>query len=241
MRPLIAFLHAHARARGGALVLALAACGGQQIPEGAGTTVISLQKIDCAECGHEIVADLRQRPGVYDAKFDRRRAEIRVTASRSFDVYRTVKQLAANEGFEALLGGGKGLYLDWSKFPEGADVKTIARGGQDVPDLATHLVRGKVTVIDFSAIWCEPCRKVDEHMAQVLARRSDIAYRKLDIGDWDTPLAQRYLRAVPQLPYMIVYSGAGEQIDAISGLETARLDAAIDRAAAAAAAGERGQ
>src|SRR5690606_34525750 len=92
-----------------ACALALAACGAQPLP-GARTTVISLQKIDCAECGHEIVSDLRQRPGVYDASFDRRRAEISVTASSAFDVYGTVKQLAANEGYEALLGGGKGLY-----------------------------------------------------------------------------------------------------------------------------------
>ncbi|HSN99101.1 MAG TPA: thioredoxin family protein [Candidatus Nanopelagicales bacterium] len=217
-----------------ACAFVLAACGAQPLPD-ARTTVISLQKIDCAECGHEIVSDLRRRPGVYDARFDRRRAEISVTASSAFDVYSTVKQLAANEGYEALLGGGKGLYLDFAKFPEGADVATIARDGQDVPRLEEHLVRGKVTVVDFSAIWCEPCRKVDEHMAGVLSRRGDVAYRKLDIGDWDTPLAQRYLRAVPQLPYVIVYGADGQQVEAISGLATARLDAAIERAARASA------
>jgi thiol-disulfide isomerase/thioredoxin len=200
------------------------------------TTVVSLRKIDCASCGDEIVSDLRARPGVYTAKFDRRRAEIRVTASPTFDVFVTVKQLAANEGFEAILGGGKGLYLEWAKFPEGADVQTISKNGDDVPSLAPYLAPGKVTVVDFSAIWCEPCRKVDEHMAQVLSRRGDIAYRKFDIGDWDTPLAQRYLKSVPQLPYVIVYGVDGEQVDAISGVSTSRLDAAIARGAAAAGA-----
>ncbi|MCC6559449.1 MAG: thioredoxin family protein [Polyangiaceae bacterium] len=215
-----------------ALVLSAAACSGaQHVPADARTTVVSLRKIDCAECGHEIVADIRQRPGVYAATFDRRRAEIRVTASPSFDVFVTVKQLAAAEGFEAILGAGKGLYLDWGKFPEGADVKTITRDGADVPDLTAHIVKGKVTVIDFSAIWCEPCRKVDEHMAQVFSRRSDVAYRKLDVGDWDTPLARRYLKAVPQLPYMIVYGADGEKVDAISGVDLSRLDAAIERGA----------
>ena len=215
-----------------ALALLLAACGARPIPPEARTTVVSLQKIDCAECGDEIVADIRQRPGVYAASFDKRRAEIRVTASPSFDVFVTVKQLAANEGFEAILGEGKGLYLDWGKFPEGADVQTIAKDGADVPDLTTYLVKGKVTVIDFSAIWCEPCRKIDEHMAQLFSRRGDVAYRKFDIGDWDTPLAQHYLKNVQKLPYVIVYGASGEKIDEISGLDLKKLDGAISRGAA---------
>jgi thiol-disulfide isomerase/thioredoxin len=217
-----------------ALTLALTACGeATPIPKDARMTVVSLQKIDCADCGDEIVGDIRQRPGVYAATFDKRRAELRITASPSFDVLGTVKQLAANEGFEAILGAGKGLYLDWEKFPEGSDVQTIAKNGEDVPSLASYLVKGKVTVVDFSAIWCQPCRKVDEHMVQVLTRRTDVAYRKFDIGDWDSPLAQRYLKKIPQLPYVIVYGVSGEKVDAIAGLEVTRLDAAIDRGAAA--------
>lgn len=217
-----------------ALALIGSACSGvQTIPADARTTVVSLRKIDCAECGDEIVADLRQRPGVYAATFNKRRAEVRVTASQGFDVFGSVKQLSSNEGFEAVLGEGKGLYLDWQKFPKGADVQTIAREGEDVPDLSVFLAKGKVTVVDFSAIWCMPCRKVDEHMAKVLALRSDVAYRKFDIGDWDTPLAQRYLKAIPQLPYVIVYGVNYQKVDAISGVETSRLDAAIDRGAGA--------
>jgi thiol-disulfide isomerase/thioredoxin len=213
--------------------LAVLACGGAEtIPSDARTTVVSLQKIDCADCGDEIIADLRQRPGVYKATFNKRSAEISVTASPTFDVFGTVKQLAANEGFEAILGAGKGLYLDWARFPEGADVQTIAKNGEDVPDLAAYLAAGKITVVDFSAIWCMPCRKIDEHMVKVFGSRSDVAYRKFDIGDWDTPLAKRYLKQVPQLPYVIVYGMDGREIDAISGVDAARLDAAIARGGA---------
>jgi len=216
---------------------ALSACSGaQQIPPDARTTVVSLQKIDCAECGEEILSDLRQRPGVYSAKFDKRRAEIVVIASPSFDVLGTVKQLSANEGFEAVLGAGQGSYLEGAKFPEGADVQTVAQDGADVPSLEPYLARGKVTVVDFSAEWCMPCRKLDEHMVKVLAGRRDVAYRKFDIGDWDTPLAQRYLKDVPQLPYVIVYGANGARVDAIAGVETTRLDKAIQRGAGAAPA-----
>ena len=214
-------------------MLFAAACGGAQIPADAKTSVVSLQKIDCAECGDTIVEDLRKRPGVYSATFDKRRAEIAVVASPSFDVFTVVKTLAANEGFETMLGAGQGMYLAGAKFPEGADMRTVVKDGVDVPDLAPILVKGKVTVLDFSALWCAPCRKVDEHMAKVLTERADVAYRRLEIGDWDTPLAQRYLKNAGQLPYVIVYGTSGAKVREIAGLDLDALDAAIAKGSTA--------
>jgi thiol-disulfide isomerase/thioredoxin len=212
--------------------LLTAGCGGAPpIPSDAQTAVISLDRIDCADCGAQIVADLRERPGIYAAAFDKQKAEVTVVASRSFDVFTTVKQLAAHEGFEAILGAGKGHYLDGPAFPPGADFKVITRGGAEVPELSTVPVKGKITVVDFSATWCRPCRAIDEHMAKVLVTRSDVAYRKLEIGDWDTPLAQRYLKGVPQLPYVLVYDAAGARVKEIVGVDLAGLDAAIGKGA----------
>ncbi|MDI1428114.1 thioredoxin family protein [Polyangium sorediatum] len=208
----------------------LTACGGaRSYPKDARTVVVSLDKIDCSDCGDGIVADLRERPGVYDARFDRRNAEVVVVASPGFDVFTAVRKLAAEDGFEAILGAGKGRYLDHVPFPEGADVHTVVEGGRDVPDLAPHLASGKVTVVDFSATWCGPCRKVDEHMVKVLGARKDVAYRRLDVGDWDTPLAKRYLANVPQLPYVVVYDKRGAAVDRIAGVDIARIDRAIEK------------
>ncbi len=217
-----------------AMVLAVGAlataCGG--VPKDAKSVTVSLDKIDCADCGDEIVTDLRQRPGVYDAQFDKKRAEIRVVAANEFDVLATVKQLAANEGFSAVLGEGKGKYLARPAFPEGADAQTVIEDGRDVADLKSLLVKGKTTVVDFSGIWCRPCRQIDEHMVKVLGAQKEIAYRRLDIGDWDSPLAKHYLQTVSQLPYVIVYGANGEKVDAIVGVDLARLDKAIAKGAA---------
>jgi thiol-disulfide isomerase/thioredoxin len=110
-------------------------------------------------------------------------------------------------------------------------VKIVVRDGSDIPDLGPVVARDKITVVDFSATWCEPCRKLDEHMNAIVAKRSDVAYRKLDVADWDSPLAQHYLRKVTALPYVMVFDKRGAKTAEISGLDVKRLDDAIAGAA----------
>src|SRR5262249_49524434 len=132
------------------LVSGLAACGGVQIPPGTPTTVLSLDHLTCADCGERLAAGLRRRSGVYAATFDRRKAEVSVTASPPFDALTEATALSKGEDYTLALGAGRGGYIAWAKPPEGADVLTIAKEGRDLPDLAPHLVHGKVTVVDFS-------------------------------------------------------------------------------------------
>ena len=111
--------------------------------------------------------------------------------------------------------------------PRGADFARLSDGGRDLPSLASHVVAGKVTLFDFYADWCGPCRKVDEHVFALQAERRDVAYRKLDIGSWDTPLARHYLAGVASLPYVVVYGKDGKPAGAMSGLALDALDRAI--------------
>ena len=111
--------------------------------------------------------------------------------------------------------------------PAGADVVHLVDAGQDVPSLEPHVVRGKVTIFDFYADWCGPCRHVDEHVFDLLKRRTDVAYRKLNVVSWETPLAKHYLANVPSLPYVVVYGKDGKPAAKISGLRLDDLDRAI--------------
>lgn len=201
------------------------------IPKNAKTTVLSFPDLDCAECGETLARDMIQAEGVHKTAFDKRRAELTVVADPKVDVLRLANQKKpADEDWHVVLGAGKGRYLPWEKAPQGADVKQVAKDGEDVPDLMMHVVKGKVTVMDFSAKWCEPCRKLDAHVVALVNVRSDIAYRKFDVGDWDTPLGVRYLKGIKELPYVLIFDKNGQQIEAMTGIDLERFDSAIAKA-----------
>jgi hypothetical protein len=110
---------------------------------------------------------------------------------------------------------------------EGGDLAWISRGGESVGRLEDHLVADKVTVFDFAAAWCAPCTVIERHAIGILNQRDDIAFRKLEVTTWDTPMAKTYLSDVKSLPFLVVYGKDGARVAEITGLDLDALDAAI--------------
>jgi thiol-disulfide isomerase/thioredoxin len=118
------------------------------------------------------------------------------------------------------------------KLDENADVAWLAKAGEDVPSLDAHAVRGKVTIFDFYAEWCAACRKVDGHVYKRLAAGDQtLAYRKLNLVEWESPLALRYVKDVPTLPLIVIYGTDGKMFRTLHGADLASLDKAIAEAA----------
>ncbi len=112
---------------------------------------------------------------------------------------------------------------------EGADVRELTRE-EAIKGLEEHAVEGKITVVDFYALWCVPCRNLHAHLYTLLNQRQDIALRKVQIEDWDDPLAAKYLTTSPTVPFVIVFDKQGEELGTVSGLDIEALSALLAEA-----------
>ena len=187
--------------------------------------VFSVQGADCAECADKIKGELKKAKGVGKVEFDKQKVELTVKLDDGVadDV---VVAAVERAGFKAMVGPGKGAYLPHPEYPAGADVQWLSRDGSAVGSLPKLRVASKYTVFDVYADWCGPCRTVDEHLREIVGKRHDVAVRKLNVVDFESPLGKELGSRLEALPYLIVFTPSGKRID-IAGADMEKLDKAL--------------
>jgi len=188
-----------------------------------------MQELDCASCGGQALKALKQNPHVTEAKFNYANAELTVTYNPDGTTEAELQTQASSAGFPIVVGGGQGKYLPPERYDEGLDVAWLGKDGEAV-EITKRLAINKITIVDFYAPWCGPCRVLDKHLNQILKDQSDVAVRKLNIVTWETPLAKKYSDRMSSLPHVFVFDAKGNEIASISGMEPQQIQAAIDKA-----------
>jgi copper chaperone CopZ/thiol-disulfide isomerase/thioredoxin len=191
------------------------------------TQVYSVQGVDCASCADRIKAELKKVKGVKKVDFDKHAVELTVKMDDGVADQAVLDAVArAEQGLRAVVGPGQGAYLPFESFPAGADYQLLTSDGSAVGPLPKLAVAGKYTVFDVFAEWCGPCREVDERLRKVVAERSDVAVRKLNVRDFDTALARELGPAFDTLPYVVVVTPRGKKIE-VAGVDFEKLDKAL--------------
>src|SRR5690606_4739140 len=73
----------------------------------------------------------------------------------------------------------------------GADVADVGENGERV-DLVP--VPGKLTIFDFWAEWCQPCKTLEPVLVELARAHPDrVALRRVEVIDWDSPVAAQHL------------------------------------------------
>ncbi|HEY4284614.1 MAG TPA: thioredoxin domain-containing protein [Chthoniobacterales bacterium] len=95
----------------------------------------------------------------------------------------------------------------------GQEIEVITHGAQ--VDITKHLSSGNVTIVDFYADWCGPCKQISPALEQMARTDPEVALRKVDIVSWTTPVAKQFnLHSIPQVN---VYGRKGNLIGTVRG------------------------
>jgi len=108
----------------------------------------------------------------------------------------------------------------------GEPIEVISHGAQ--VDISQHLVLGSVTVIDFYADWCGPCRQLSPSLEQMARNDPEIALRKIDIINWKTAVAQQF--NVHSIPQVNVYDRNGRLIGTALGADFEKVKSYVAQA-----------
>ena len=97
----------------------------------------------------------------------------------------------------------------------GQPVEVISHGAQ--VDINQHLALGNVTVVDFYADWCGPCRQLSLNLEQMARSDPEVALRKVDIVNWRTAVVRQF--DIHSIPQVNVYNRGGVLIGTVNGAD----------------------
>jgi thiol-disulfide isomerase/thioredoxin len=108
----------------------------------------------------------------------------------------------------------------------GRPVEVISHGSQ--VDITKHLALGNVTVVDFYADWCGPCRQISPGLEQMANSDPEVALRKIDIVNWNTSVVRQY--NIRSIPHVEVYNRGGNLIGTVVGADFEQVRRYIEAA-----------
>jgi thiol-disulfide isomerase/thioredoxin len=108
----------------------------------------------------------------------------------------------------------------------GQPVEVISHGAQ--VNINQHLALGNVTVVDFYADWCGPCRQLAPSLEQLAGSDPEVAVRKIDIVNWKTPVARQF--NVHSIPQVNVYNRGGSLVGTVNGADLDKIRSYVAQA-----------
>lgn len=113
--------------------------------------------------------------------------------------------------FEVFLGDDK------KEKDHNGDIEVI-KGGNTIL-IADYLIEGKITILDFYADWCGPCRALSPKLVKYAKANPNVALRKLDIVNWRSPLSKQMSKEykLASIPFVLIFNEYGKLLGKVIG------------------------
>ena len=174
--------------------------------------------IDCEACAPPIVKALKALPGVENPRVDWKAGTAVVDAPAGYDREK-IRTALREIGFEAVFDGEE--RKDLKPLPDEvvARLDIAPAGSGEKIDVERTLVPGKVTILDYWATWCGPCKLLETRLQHLVMGNANVAVRRIDVGKWDNAAAKQATREfrLESLPYVRVYDARGKFVGAQTG------------------------
>ena len=131
-----------------------------------------------------------------------------------------MKSILANRALFAILVAVAAAVALWACAPGDSSEAASADPGHDGPgdiavlptgkavDLQSQAVPGKVTIYDFHADWCAPCRILTPRLEELAHEHPEkVALRKVDVVSWESEAAVS--QGIEYLPYLAIVDASG--------------------------------
>ncbi|XP_075066995.1 thioredoxin-like [Mixophyes fleayi] len=83
----------------------------------------------------------------------------------------------------------------------------------------------KLLVIDFTAIWCGPCKKISPVFEELSEQFPNVLFYKVDVDDAEDVAAECGVRAMPTFQF---YKG-GQKVEELCGADADKLRTLINK------------
>jgi len=84
----------------------------------------------------------------------------------------------------------------------------IRKNGQRI-DLTSLVGKGSITIVDFYADWCGPCKRAEPKLKK-MAMDPSVNLIQIDIVDWSKPVVSQY--RIKSIPNIRVFDANGKQV-----------------------------